>query len=469
MGTTKKEVGVRWVYLFLVLNLFFIKCEAGFLKLEGIEKARIIKVEVDDYIYALSDNILFKGKDNMWKKIFISKGEPLRDFCQDNLGNIYLASSSNVYFINDKRTERIFSSLEEINCIVYKRGKIFLGTKQGIYLKEKNKWRKLSRLSEEEVLSFSFKKNKVLVATKRGVYVLEKNSSKRIFKGESGEEDESLFYPFVIYTDKFHKKEIFLGTNQGIFFLYENKKFRKFSPQYNFSVRCIKAKNKNNLYLATNKGIFKVNLSKNTTTYLGLKDAYWLAFNHSGELIVATAKGLFLKKEEGRGNSLVSLGALLRNEPSIREIQKQALLYNDISPQKINSWKKRLRWRALFPTVSLDYNKTINYDSGSDRFYVGPHDWGVSISWDVGDLIWNTYEKDIDVRSRLTTQLRINILDDVNSLYYERLRIKKDLMRNDLSAEERLKKELRLKEITASLDAYTGGYFSCRLNELKKK
>ena len=99
----------------------------------------------------------------------------------------------------------------------------------------------------------------------------------------------------------------------------------------------------------------------------------------------------------------------------------------------------------------------------------GPHDWGVSISWDVGDLIWNTYEKDIDVRSRLTTQLRINILDDVNSLYYERLRIKKDLMRNDLSAEERLKKELRLKEITASLDAYTGGYFSCRLNELKKK
>ena len=100
---------------------------------------------------------------------------------------------------------------------------------------------------------------------------------------------------------------------------------------------------------------------------------------------------------------------------------------------------------------------------------MGPRDWGISISWDVGDLIWNSYEDDIDVRSRLTTQLRINILDDINNLYFERLRIKKELLNPELSPEERLKKELRLKEITASLDAYTGGYFSKRLKELKKR
>lgn len=462
---------MRGIFLFLFFNLFFIKSEAEFVKVEGIEKAKIIKVETGGgYIYALSDNVLFKGKDNIWRKIFISKAEPLKDFCLDNLGNVYLASSSGVYFFKDKEIKKIFNSPEEINCIAYQKGKVFVGTEEGIYLRKKGRWRKLNNLADENILSFSFRKNKVYVATKRGVYILEKNSLKRIFKGENSEEEEAIFYPFVIYTDKFHKNQIFLGTNQGIFLLYENKKAEKFLPQFSFSVKCIKAKNKNNLYLATDKGVFKIDLQKRNSIYLGFKNALWLTFNSSGRLLVATTKGLFMeeeKRKKKKEEDAISLKDLLKGEPSIEEIREHALLYNDISPKKINDWKKRVRWRALFPTISLDYDKTISYRYGS--FWVGPRDWGISISWDVGDLIWNPYEDDIDVRSRLTTQLRINILDDINNLYFERLRIKKELLNPKLSPEERLKKELRLKEITASLDAYTGGYFSKRLKELKKR
>jgi hypothetical protein len=87
----------------------------------------------------------------------------------------------------------------------------------------------------------------------------------------------------------------------------------------------------------------------------------------------------------------------------------------------------------------------------------------------VGDLIWNSYQDDVDTRSRLNTQLRINILDDINSIYFERLRVKIDLMDSTLSNEEKLKKELRLQELTAALDGYTGGYFSERLEELQRK
>ena len=464
---------MRGIFLFLFFNLFFIKSEAEFVKVEGIEKAKIIKVKANDgYIYALSDNVLFKGKNNIWRKIFVSKAEPLKDFCLDNLGNIYLVSSSGVYFLKDKEVKKIFNSPEEINCIAYHGEKVFVGTKEGIYLRKKGRWRKLNNLTDENILSFSFKEDKAYVATKRGVYILKKDSLKRIFKGENSEEEESIFYPFIIYTDKFHRNQIFLGTNQGIFLLYEDKKAEKILPQFTFSVKCIKAKDKNNLYLATDKGIFKIDLQKKNLLYLGLKNALWLTFNSSGKLLAATTKGLFMEEEEKKKEeNAISLKDLLKGEPSIREIQDHALLYNDISPKKINSWRKRLRWRALFPKISLDYDKTIDlYQSSTkQKVLVGPRDWGISISWDVGDLIWNSYEDDIDVRSRLTTQLRINILDDINNLYFERLRIKKELLNPELSAEERLKKELRLKEITASLDAYTGGYFSKRLKELNKE
>ena len=58
-------------------------------------------------------------------------------------------------------------------------------------------------------------------------------------------------------------------------------------------------------------------------------------------------------------------------------------------------------------------------------------------------------------------ELRDNILDEVTRIYFERIRVKMEF--DNLKIEDRkkrLEKELRLKELTASLDALTGGYFS---------
>jgi len=159
-----------------------------------------------------------------------------------------------------------------------------------------------------------------------------------------------------------------------------------------------------------------------------------------------------------------------KKEPSIEDVQQVALRYNEVHPEKIKRWRKNLKYRALFPDVNIDYDKTVTYDSGSDRYYTGPYDWGVSLSWDLGDLIWNSYEDDVDTRSRLITQLRINILDDINTIYHERLRVKQELMSKSFKDEsERFKKELRLRELTSALDGYTGGYFSKRLRQIQKE
>lgn len=70
----------------------------------------------------------------------------------------------------------------------------------------------------------------------------------------------------------------------------------------------------------------------------------------------------------------------------------------------------------------------------------------------------------------LMVQLRDDILDEVTKIYFERLRIKMEL--DNLSIEDRkrrLEKELRLRELTAMLDALTGRYFSQQLKPDKNR
>ena len=94
-------------------------------------------------------------------------------------------------------------------------------------------------------------------------------------------------------------------------------------------------------------------------------------------------------------------------------------------------------------------------------------DWGATVSWELGNLIWNDDQTNIDVRSRLMVQLRNDILDDLRRTYYERKRLQFELMSGppkDMNA--KFEKELRLQELTQAIDDLTGNYFS---EHFKKK
>ena len=79
-----------------------------------------------------------------------------------------------------------------------------------------------------------------------------------------------------------------------------------------------------------------------------------------------------------------------------------------------------------------------------------------------------TDQTTIDSRSKLMVELREDILDQVTRLYFERRRLQLEL-RNDLSIEPpvKIEKQLRLAELTALIDSYTGGQFGKSVNTKK--
>ena len=164
--------------------------------------------------------------------------------------------------------------------------------------------------------------------------------------------------------------------------------------------------------------------------------------------------------------------------PDIKEVHKMAIEYAEVSPGKIEAWRKAAKWRAILPRLALGYDEDHSdnveiYTSATQQYLItGPREkkegWDISLTWDLPDLIWTSAQTSIDVRSKLMVQLRDDILEDVTRLYFERKRLiegapiqnekdKKDMARS-------FSRESRIEELTAYIDAYTGGMFSRSLD-----
>lgn len=161
------------------------------------------------------------------------------------------------------------------------------------------------------------------------------------------------------------------------------------------------------------------------------------------------------------------------NEPSIQQIQNAAIKYAEVDNSKIQDFRKSAKYKAILPEISVDYdddtNPTIDIDRGGtadpDRYIIGPSQrsraWGVSAKWDLGELIWNADQTSIDSRSRLLVELRDDIVSEVTKLYFERKRALLVMANQDeKNSSENLEAQIHIEELTAQIDALTGGYLS---------
>lgn len=496
---------------------------------------KVRTVLVDAYnpkiIYMGTHNAVLKSEDSGlgWRNVLLVSGQNrvvnFLSFDPQRKNLIYAATGNGLYSSQDygRHWSKIFKGRNylEADCttLAVLPSGIYLGTKQGLFLSQDygRSWHKATdRLGDTQILAiaFSLKEAKcIYVACVEGVFKSSDSGKSwdRIFsvlasgddneyqdspeENDSEEQTSRLNYLAV---DPNHPGTIYLATQNGILRSYNaglNWDVFLDSGLLNKEVKFIGISDKSEIFCATKTGAFKFTGDswQELSFALAVKEVKFLALGQQGNIYLACDAGLF-KGCEGKNRIIINSGDLMhysKNEPAITEVQKVAIYYAEVEPEKIQRWRKQANMRAILPklTISVDHDndKTISkniwgiYSSYSSngsitapgRYYSGPDDeteynnnnFSVSLSWELGDLIWNNDQTSIDTRSRLMVQLRDDILDEVTRTYFERMRVKMEL--NSLSIEDRKKrfeKELRIQELTASLDALTGGYFSQHIN-----
>ena len=247
-----------------------------------------------------------------------------------------------------------------------------------------------------------------------------------------------------------------------------------------------------NLVVATEEGIHRYSEKEGRWERLreGLRSekARFLATTLQGDLWAVMEEGLYVGRDisfsqtlelEKEGKDLLDYFSY---EPTIHEIQQTAIQYAEVHPEKILAWRRAASRKAWLPTVStgidVGIDRNVAVDTGGttnpDFFIIGPDergfDWGVDLSWDLSELIYNDDQTSIDVRSRLLVQLRDDVLDEVTRLYFERRRLQiLSLLSPPKDLRETIEKQLKLQELTADIDALTGGYLSAALAKVGRQ
>jgi photosystem II stability/assembly factor-like uncharacterized protein len=513
----KKDILVFVVSICLWISGFTMQGSADEIIWEHISrenlnlKAVLVHPQDSRIIYLGSEKGVFKTEDRgeTWKNILSIRADNQAAnsllFGSQDKNFLYAATGNGLFYSPNqgKSWMRIFkgkNSLEnDCSTLAVLPYGIYLGTKAGLFIspdKGRTWYKEKGKIGKSQVLAITYNAKesyRIYVACVDGVFKTEDagKSWERIFVAQSGEDgieieeitedhDEEKRYSEIRYIacDENNPDYLYLATTKGV---YQSKdKGLTWDLLTTFGllsqdVKSLFVSGNSTLYAITKSGIFKYEQDRWPEVSLGLiaREINSLGSDNLGTLYAACNSGLFRAKINANHNekSENTISAYSKNEPSIRQVQQEAIKYAEVEPEKIMRWRKQAKMKALLPklTLGLDRSESTNYEiytSQTTRYvYEGPHDrssgFDVTLSWELGDLIWSDDQTNIDVRSRLMVQLRDDILDEVTKLYFERLRVEKEL--ENLSLEERKKrfeKELKLEELTAMLDALTGGYFS---------
>ncbi|MDD5116330.1 MAG: hypothetical protein PHW98_04625 [Candidatus Omnitrophica bacterium] len=452
------------------------------------------------------------GKD--WRRVLRfnagSEGVNALAFGHSGPVTVYAATEKGLYRSVDsgEHWQRIFKGRNdpENRCIAVSdvRGTIFLGTQSGLLISRDGGrvWsRQKGRFDNYPVFNIDSGIEKgcpVYVSSCDGIFrsIDGGQGWDRVYAGlvhneepsveEEGEESETEGCETRFVKVDTRKKDLvyFCGT-KGVCESSDQGNSWSRMPEYGLLKRDVKMiclEGDSTILALTRRGIFRYRDERWIEVSIGLSAGRlnYLSLDEKGNIYVAAEKGMFRCEpvDPQTGARRVFLREYLEGEPEISDLQEAAIEYAEVSFEKISRWRNLASKKAFLPklSVGLDRNSTDLWhwesgssaigQSGDDLLRKGKDslDWDITLSWELGDLIWNDDQTSIDVRSKLMVELRNDILDELNKLYFERLRIKSEL--DSLSIEDRRKrfdKELKLAELTASLDSLTAGYFSKQL------
>ncbi len=166
-------------------------------------------------------------------------------------------------------------------------------------------------------------------------------------------------------------------------------------------------------------------------------------------------------------------------EPAIRAVQDMAMRYARTNPELVDSWLGASRRTFLLPKVNLQWDKELDQsddyaytedESGNlteqleSRDATNDDKYVLKLEWRLEKLAMSSERIRVISEAQDVAKLREKVLEEVTRLYFDRRRLQVELLLkppSDLAS--RVDSELLLQELTANIDALTGGGFSAGL------
>lgn len=428
------------------------------------------------------------SSDHPINKLFIPDSSP---------DDIYVATEGGVYFSKNRGEpwQKIFQPSEEgvhqARSLAGFNGTVYIGTLKGLYYQKNNGFwweaggagitaKPVFHLAAEEQFLFAATDQKIFRMKKGEDRWEEKFSTPGVenpLAEETVNDEETDSVSGQVKALKMTGDKLYAATGSGIFHSADHGDTWQRLNSDGLPLDTVTSlgvvndpAGKSWLLVATTDGAYSFDGARWASLYKGLISN---AINDTqvtsdGRILAATGRGLMeLKKEALTAAALADIEKILEKDPSIQHVQKWAVDHAEVHPNKIKSWRRAAKAKAFLPKLSLDLDREAgeyyHWDTGQnpDNLQKGLDylDWGMNLSWDFGEWIWNPDQTSIDSRSKLMVELRESVLDQVTRLYFERRRLSAQAaMAEDLQA--RFDLVMRIEELTALIDGFTGGKFS---------
>jgi hypothetical protein len=170
------------------------------------------------------------------------------------------------------------------------------------------------------------------------------------------------------------------------------------------------------------------------------------------------------------GNRVLAVVAAA--DPPVAEVQRAAAQHDGVDPDRLRAWVARPRSAHWLPRLSIDASRTerdtrvvgVTGTVESDYLRVTPSTQiGVRLSWDLDQLVFSRDEPAAAWTASRLIDRREERVRRATRLYFQRRVLQTRLALDpprDVAA--RAERENQLAELTAELDAITGGLFSGR-------
>ena len=416
-------------------------CDAAWEAVPGIEDPDLKEVAADydnkGVIYAAGAKTLYRTDDSgaAWQAVFsVQANDDVINFVKVFEQGVFICTKNGVFTSSDGKSNwrSIFKPVGEkennVSHAAFLNDKgIYLATGKGLFISNDNglKWsRDNPGGTGLDVKWIEFLGDTILIAAGKGVYKNSGSGWKRTFvttredaEYDAAVTDESLEAVKPVNSIAIDKGSIFLATDSGIFISADKgETWKSFINAGLISLAVKRILCADSLYAVTDKGVFVFSDKDKlwVSLYEGMptKEANSIAVDSDGNIWVATKKGLYERRQSAVikpasssdfENEKRDVLKNFKGEPVIGDVQKAAIEYAEVHPDKIKKWRDAAKKKALLPNVSfgLDRNSTdlwhwetgstaIN-QSGDDLLRRGRDsiDWDVTMTWDLGDCIWN--------------------------------------------------------------------------------